>query len=357
MPIELLHQIFRDAWALYPVGDAKQGWGERWEFYNNVSLTCRGWSAVMAAVALRRITIQCSRDFAFYRRLIIRVLGADPDCKDGDSERVHPAARAYFTSSTVHIVLTDIDCNGASGPGYMWRTDYARIPLYVPNCRFIEVITKELPTDHRYYTLPYHPLFEFLKQYDRTPRVDLAWTYEHNKRYVRPTQLISGVTHLRLHYVPRCVCHKIQTSPMGMGPNGTLIPLVLPPPAHIADCFSYYLPTLFPDLRHLHIDTPYLLKNLATPRSLLVLTIEAPPIHFLKEEGGYYSSLAAWNILSALSAGLLQRTEGHTLVVNAGPKEPSNWQRTWAKCKKHGVDLELRSVYELPHDKSRELLA
>ncbi|KAI0712648.1 hypothetical protein C8Q76DRAFT_622321 [Earliella scabrosa] len=353
MPIELVHEILREAWSTFPLGDRDNEWGARWDFYHNISLVSRPWAGVMATVALQRITIQCAKDFAFYRRLIIREFGADlarcEDTSDSDIERVDPSARAFFERSTIHIVLTDIDWSSTNRTGIIWRTNYALIPHYVPACRFIEVIIKELPSDDRF-SVPYRPLFEFLAQYQTTRDIRLAWTYTHIKRYILPTIRVEGVTYLRLHLYPRCVCHNLRTLPANGPGVAPLIIFPVPTPAHQPDCFSYRLPTLFPDLRHLHIDTPYILKSLKTLPALELLTIEAPPMHYLPELG-QFSSVMEWNIVSAVSAGLMRSSEGEPrkkIAVNAGPTEPVGWKQAVAACDKHGVELEHCRVYELP---------
>ncbi|KAI0353776.1 hypothetical protein OH77DRAFT_593784 [Trametes cingulata] len=327
LPVELIYYIIHDAW--FSLVDEE--WGNRWDFYRAVSLVSRTWRESMASIALRCVMIQTPQDFSNYRLLVKRRWGFDSSSKD--VERVAPAARNYFQRSELHIVVSDWTC--PSSTGFYFTTDYARIPCYIPACKHISVIIKELPSNDRF-ILPYRPLFDFLSQYTTTKELYLLWTYTHINRYILPTQQVRGVTYLRVHEYPRCICHNYHYS------SGH---------THDHECFSYHLPTLFPDLKHLHLDTPYILKCLSTPPSVTQLTLEAPPIHYLPSLG-YFSSLMGWNIVSALSLGLFRRDDPDAprkkIVVNAGNKEPAGWRQALAACQAHDVELELRHVYVTP---------
>ncbi|KAI0823184.1 hypothetical protein BC628DRAFT_591773 [Trametes gibbosa] len=329
LPIELIHHIIHDAWFSL----AHDEWGDRWVLYHDLSLVSRSWRDTMATIALRCVMIQTSQDLSCYRLLVKRRWGFDPRSKD--TERVAPAARDYFQCSELHIIVSDWTC--ASSTGFYFATDYARIPYYIPACKHISVIIKELPSNDRF-VLPYRPLFRFLSQYSTTKALYLLWTYTHINRYILPADLMRGVTYLRVHEYPRCVCHNYNYT------SGH---------THDHECFSYYLPTLFPDLKHIHLDTPYILKCLSTPKSVTRLTLEAPPIHYLSTIG-YFSSLMGWNIVSALSLGLFRRDSPDAprkkIVVNAGAKEPAGWRQAIAACQAHDVELELHHVYLTPID-------
>lgn len=327
LPLELSHYIIQDAWLSL----VDYEWGDRWELYRDISLVSRTWRDTIASIALRSVMIQTPLDLSIYRLLVKRRWGFDPESKD--VERAMPAARDYFQRSELLIVLADWTC--PSSTGFYFSTDYARIPCYIPACKHVSVIIKELPSNDRF-VLPYRPLFEFLTQYTTTRALYLLWTYTHINRYILPTDPMRGVTYLRIHEYPRCVCHNYHYA------SGH---------THDVECFSYHLPSLFPDLTHIHLDTPYILKCLSTPPSVTRLTLEAPPIHYLATIG-HFSSLMGWNIVSALALGLFRREDPDAprkkIVVNAGTKEPTGWTQALAACEAHDLELELRHVYLTP---------
>ncbi|CDO78117.1 hypothetical protein BN946_scf184684.g1 [Trametes cinnabarina] len=322
--MELVHNILQDAWFSM----LEREWSDRWAFYRNVFLVSRTWRDDISIVALRYVMIQTAQDFAVYRKLVIRRWGVDPDSPD--IECVAPAARDFFQRSELHVVVSEWTC--PSSTGFQFATDYARIPSYIPSCKHISIIIKELPSNDDFIR-PYEPLFEFLSPYTSTKELYLLWTYTHINRYILPSARVCGVTYLRIHEYPRCICHSNRH---------------VAGHKHDGDCLSYHLPTLFPNLKHLHLDTPYILKCLAIPPSVTQLTLEAPQIHHLPSRG-HFSSLMGWNIVSALSLGLFKRDSPDAprkkIVVNSGPDEPAGWARALAACEAHDVVLELHRVY------------
>ncbi|TFK90766.1 hypothetical protein K466DRAFT_596689 [Polyporus arcularius HHB13444] len=346
LPLELIHSIVFEAWVTI---ESSQEWRSRWDFFRDVSMVSKTWRSVMTDVALRLVTIGTRRDFEAYKRIIRQEFGVDPNFTD--VERVHPSADKYFERSDLHITLTDW---ASTINVFAFSCDYTRIPHYIPKARFIDVTIRELPTNDRH-TLPFRPLFQCLSQYRATRRMSLRWTYTHINRFIVPTGRVRGVTYLRLVEYPRCNCHNFRIVLPGTGPEAgpnAGPPLYFPVGSHRLDCFSHYLPTLFPDLRHLHLETPYLLKRLKLPPSVALLTLEAPPVHYLPSVG-YYSSLMSWNIISAVSAGLLRRTENDAprkrIVVKCGPNEPVGWRQAVSACESRDVDLESRHVYKVQH--------
>ncbi|KAI8969874.1 hypothetical protein BD414DRAFT_525684 [Trametes punicea] len=327
LPIELITYILYDGW--FSPLDRK--WGERWNFYRRVSLVCRTWRDIMASIALRCVIIQTPQDFSVYRQLVKRRWGLSSGSTG--VERAAPAARNFFQHSELHIVVSDWAC--PTSVGFRFVTDYVRIPCYIPTAKYISVVIKQLPSNDRF-VLPYRPLFEFLSQYTTTKELYLLWTYTHIHRYILPNDYVRGVTYLRIHEYPRCICHNYHYS------DGH---------KHDPECFSYHLPKLFPDLKHLHLDTPYILKCLDIPPSVTKLTLEAPPLHYLPSLG-HFSSLMGWNIVSALSLGLFKPDHANAprkkIIVNAGPTSPAGWPQALAACTAHSVDLELRHVYVPP---------
>ncbi|OSD02343.1 hypothetical protein PYCCODRAFT_1445227 [Trametes coccinea BRFM310] len=328
LPVELAHSILYQAWFSL----LEKEWPDRWNLYRDFSLVSHSWREVMSSVAFRCVMIQTAKDFKVYQKLIKKRWGVDPSSKT--VERVAPAAHDFFRRSDLHIMLSDWTCQ--SSLGITFATDYARIPNYVPSSKHISVTIKELPSSDRN-ILPYRPLFDLLEQYPDTQDVYLLWTYTHINRYLLPQNVeVRGITYLRLHEHPRCVCHNTY-HPAGH--------------KHESQCFSYHLPSVFKDLQHLHLDTPYILKCLNIPPSVTQLTLEAPPIYYLASLG-HFSSLMGWNIVSALSLGLFKpgddsRARRRKIVVNAGSSEPIGWKQVLAACEAHDVELELRHVYPL----------
>ncbi|KAI0695742.1 hypothetical protein C8T65DRAFT_39999 [Cerioporus squamosus] len=346
MPVELVNNILLEAWATI---ERKEDWGTRWDFFRDVSLVSKTWRSVMTDVALRWVAIGTRRDLESYKRIIKQEFGVDPDSKD--VERVHPSADRYFERSDLYISLEDWT---SAISAFTFNCDYARIPHYVPKARYIEVTIRELPSNDRH-ILPFRTLLECLTQYSTVRHMSLRWTYTHINRYILPTDTgcVRGVTYLHLVEYPRCNCHNYRIVVPGTGPHAgpnAGPPLYFPPGSHRLDCFSHYLPTLFPDLRHLHLQTPYILKSLKLRPSVTLLTLEAPPVHYLPKLG-YFSSLMGWNIVSAVSAGLLRRTHRDAprkkIVVNCGPSKPPGWRRALLACETGGVDLEFRHVYDV----------
>lgn len=340
MPLELAHLILHEAWSNLEGGEKR---GARWQFFRSASLVSRAWQNTMTSVALRYIVIACSTDFKVYRKLIIDEFGDDPDARP--HERVHPSARAYFKHSELHITLADYTTIIRN---FSYNTDYARIPDYVSACRRVTVVCTALPTDDGTMQ-PFHPVFVCLRQYSTTRAVTLAWEYTHIKDYPLPSDRVRGVTDLELVHYPRCRCH-----------------IFAPRPGHSSECFSFHLLSLFPDLRRLHIRTPYILKGLSHHWNLEVLTIEAPPVHYLPKLG-YYSTLTPWNVPAAISAGFMTRVDPGSLkrvtldtpsgdkpamlrkiVVNTGPGKPLGWEKALSACESHDIELEFCHIYEDP---------
>ncbi|KAI0755314.1 hypothetical protein C8Q80DRAFT_1095507 [Daedaleopsis nitida] len=338
LPTELLDDIFTHVWLSYPWGghNNRAQWGERWKFFDSVAVVSDEWYETIASVALRHITIQCANDLERYRRISVRRFGLDENCRDGGGERVHPDARSVLQGTTLRVVLTDVECCG-----FEWNTDYKSIPHYIPACKSIEIIVQDIPSSKYKRPAPYGPVFELLEQYDTASSLRMEW--KENwwiKSYVLPKVYTHGITHLRLANIPRCVCpgsRRFRT-------NG----LIPSRPKHYDTCF-FYLPERFPDLRHLHIETPVPLQRLKMPGSLRLLTIEAPPAYYNLEMGENYSTLVFWNIPAAVNTWMFadNASEGpKKIVVNTGKRKPHYWDMALDSCRRHGIELQRRYVYE-----------
>ena len=338
MPPELLLIVLSDLWASCPNSE------ERWRLYASVSPLSRAYRRIMTYVALRHVFLHSKHDFDVYRMLILGYLGKDPSSEVEQVDMV--VARDFFKRAELHIELTDYS---AIGP-FKYNTDYSIIPRYIPTCRLIDVVIAPHPGHDSPYTPQYEPLFECLAQYqDSAPEVHISWTYTHMRDYVVPAPIVRGVRYLRLHDYPRCHCRKNVRLRPGEHVHASQL--------HGRKCFSFLLPTLFTDLEHLRIDTPFILKGLSVPPSCTKLEIEAPPVHFLPERG-FYGSLVNWNVVSALSSGLMQFAEEkgpktrarvvRTIVVHTGPEEPDGWSAALKACKSRHVRLERRITFKVP---------
>ncbi|KAL6303349.1 hypothetical protein BKA93DRAFT_788061 [Sparassis latifolia] len=141
---------------------------------------------------------------------------------------------------------------------------------------------------------------------------------------------LEKVTYLRLRNYPRCLCKGKHSE------NSVQV------------CVAFYLPTYFPKLQHLHFEEPYFLKRLVHPPGLERVTLEAPPDHSISSLGAY-TSIASYNIASALRAGFLRRKRvgdpRKLIVVNTGTAKPVGWQDAVAACHEYDVSIEFRCTY------------
>lgn len=155
------------------------------------------------------------------------------------------------------------------------------------------------------------------------------------------------VTFLRLTHHPACECsrdHRDQWSPRRRADG------------HLKTCLAVSLLEAFPSLVALHIENPVFLKNLAPPRSLRTLTIEAPPVvHIAGREA--YSSIVEYNVASAVRRGFMcgprssstsspsleaeaeAEAEGREIVVLTGRANPLGWSVAQKACEEKGVTL------------------
>lgn len=156
---------------------------------------------------------------------------------------------------------------------------------------------------------------------------------------------LPSVTFLRLREHPRCGCEVLKDMPEAE-------PKPLRSDNHQIDCMSVILLEAFPNLRHLHLDHPFFLKDLNVPPTLETLTLEAPPQVVIQGQPPR-SFLLGYNISAALKRGLMrsdpqameQQTQ-KTIVVHTGTVEPYSWGSVVSSCAEAGVRLIRHISYE-----------
>ncbi|KAH9925399.1 uncharacterized protein BXZ73DRAFT_103281 [Epithele typhae] len=280
-------KAIRDRDAAQRASDGKL----RWSFFGRLSQVSRTFKYLVQAAACHTVTIETQVDFDMHQKIIFDVLGPDP---------ATDPARGFLQNTELFITLTDVD--PFSGFGY--RVKYEQIPDFITACRVLTVAIESHSSTYRssaYRACEYQTAFDCLARYGGAcAEVHFAWTYTHNATRLLPAtisapdappvrQRFPGVQRLRLTKYPRCKCHHWVRG-------------------HVQDCFSHLLPTIFPNLVHLHIETPYFLKNITLPPRTRVLELEVPPC-----DGPGSYSLVPWNFVSGLKAGLMQcetRQEG-----------------------------------------------
>ena len=317
-PYELVEEIVEEAWI---TSDADT----RWPFYQTASCVSRRWRDIITNVGFRQLIFENTTDVVMYRKLVSRHIPPEDLLVEREAK-----SRALFRRSQLHIVVDDEMHIHLSGIGYGHTN--STIPQFVTDCKSMLVVVHQLPSHNRF-LMPYLPLFDFMSKFPSLTHLYMIWPYVHINNYESPGIRLPSVVYLRIYEYPRCVCHTQE------------------PHSHSEQCFSYHLPTFFPRLEHLHFDTPYILKCLTHPPSLQLVTLEAPPSHFIASRG-YFSSVIGWNIGSALSCGFLKREHEDSprrkIIVNSGPSEPVGWRHAKAACEAHGIVLELRCEYLEP---------
>ncbi|KAI0801509.1 hypothetical protein C8Q74DRAFT_497509 [Fomes fomentarius] len=112
-----------------------------------------------------------------------------------------------------------------------------------------------------------------------------------------------------------------------------------------------------PNLRHLHLESPVLLKTLGLPRTLETLTLDAPlMVRYVRDEKTgekksvvHYSTLVGYNLPSALRRGLLQHAGESSVrrqvVVCAGEDDPYGLLSAKNTCEEYGIELRKDVVF------------
>ncbi|KAH9942101.1 hypothetical protein B0H21DRAFT_525925 [Amylocystis lapponica] len=322
LPPELIEDIVQQAWVTTDAAG-------RWPLYQAVSCVCQQWLDIMISASLRYIVLENPFDIEMYRKLVSR----------------YSFARTLTQRAHLRIDLDhrmDLFLHSES----RWLSNGAlAITQIVPDCKSMHVVLnvpQPLNSRDMAYS-PYHMLFTLLANFRSLQNLYLFWPFTYIGRCASPPIAIHTVTYLRIHEYPRCTCSPVHTQQH----------LLAQQPGAL-ECFHYYLPTLFPNLRHIHFDKPCILKRLTHPRSLELVTLESPPCHFLPERG-YFGSLVGWNIVSALLAGFLRREHKgdpqRAIVINTGVDEPDGWQQALLACRESGVLLERRCIYPYPRGK------
>ncbi|KAI0937933.1 hypothetical protein AcW1_002386 [Taiwanofungus camphoratus] len=318
LPPELVEIVVQHAWLSTDPNN-------RWQFYRTISLVCQQWLGIISGIALRYPVFEHPSDVKVYCKLTSQWTARRTVGQDADS-----FARALFQRSHLRVDLTHRMHRFLHPDGWFAYDACVTIAHIVPDCKSMEVVVNFSPLLNTELS-PYRALFNFLSKFRSMHSLYLYWPDIFIGRCPSPSIRLYTVTYLRIHQYPRCTCTPIHEQQCNSG-----------------ECFHYYLPTLFPNLRHLHFDTPCILKRLTHPPSLQFVTLEAPPKHFLSTRG-YFSSLMGWNIVSAVNAGFLKHEhEGlfeRKIIVNTGSDEPDGWHQALAACQERDVALERRYMY------------
>lgn len=114
---------------------------------------------------------------------------------------------------------------------------------------------------------------------------------------------------------------------------------------------------IVPNLRHLHLESPVLLKILDLPRTLETLTLDAPFMaRYVRDEKTgektsvvHYSTLVGYNLPSALRRGLLRHAGDsyvrRQVVVCAGEDDPHGFLSAKNTCEEYGIELRKDVVF------------
>ena len=335
---ELLYEIFTQAWL------TAEDQRSRWGFFCVASLLSHACKAIMTSVALHNIFICTELDLQAYRKLAMERFGGDESTavQRLDSE----AAQHYFKSATLFIVLARESLSLSLED---FKFDFKDIHSLIPYCRKIHIFfTGDWSSSDVYR----HPLlFEWLALYqDSAPVVHFTWSVPCVRTHLTPTTVVPGIRYLRIQHLPRCTCERD-----GLHRHTET--------GHERNCLSHLFPTTFPDLVHLHLDTPYILRHLALPPTCARVEIEAPPIYRMPSRG-HFSSLFPYNVAASVRAGFLQFPTGRAdrkgemnrapsmvrraIIVNTGPDKPDGWERAASVCKERNIELVYRHTYSLP---------
>ncbi|KAI0816966.1 hypothetical protein BC628DRAFT_1097412 [Trametes gibbosa] len=154
------------------------------------------------------------------------------------------------------------------------------------------------------------------------PRDEILFPWE---RIPSPLPLLPKVRYLRFKEYPNCTCQKLD---LGFGHAESY-------------CFAYQLTSAFPNVVHLHIDTPVILKHVKPPPRMHTLTLEVPRAgHANPTSPG---SIIEYNLAAALNRGLLEAPVAggrqRKVVFNMSTGDPAGWKHVVAACRQHGVTL------------------
>ena len=153
-----------------------------------------------------------------------------------------------------------------------------------------------------------------------------AWT-DTGRGHRTPLPVFRSLLFLRVKFFPPCFC-------WNPGPG-----------THDEDCLAPALARTCPELRHLHIGTPFFLKAIDIPPTLDALTIEAPPRVRIVGRGPF-STIVGYNVSAAVSSGSLSSARRRrTVFVRTGREDPDGYESAREVCAQYGVVLLKEVVY------------
>ncbi|KAI0756060.1 hypothetical protein C8Q80DRAFT_4772 [Daedaleopsis nitida] len=375
LPAKALHAIIEEVWRLPATKH------ERWDLYLTLAASHPRLRETLVSIASRNIFLRYGpsrKDIELYQLVASQVV---PDSSTQDTPIAtasapssdSPSANWRAVLQTAHIdfdfTMLIHDPHGklarlkaARAPGGM-LTHEAR-PITDPPVRSEEVIVRterweSYLHDVRAAILPDCPcpsvtafcahkvphctactlLRELAELFPALTHIYLRFDWTHPPDEDDGWLLAGGhfptIRFLRLAVFPECRCT----------PAGT----------HRKGCVSPHLFRLFPNVRHLHLDSPVFLKLLDPPHSLDTVTLEAPPKAYIAGREPF-ATIMGYNVAAALRRGFLrwsdrgdlheqQERKTKTIVVRTGAVDPQGFEAAKAACGEYGIAIEKEVVY------------
>jgi len=327
LPFELGEAIVEEAW----LGCADSN--SRWSLYRALRSVNRMWCDIAVIVCLRHVILECRMDVLWYRKITEKHRAP---LLPGQSQSRY-SANAWDGPSHLRFVMAE---DFRKDLFVDWSDYFTGLHSLVPRCLSAQILIIEggLHPNHDKWTA----LFKFLSKLGSLESLRLIWPRPivptlYNAYF--PNIAITSVKRLFLSRSPhRCGC---------IGPERQW-------------CLSRNLFAQFPDVVHLHLESPCFLKGLCPhPPSLEVVTLEAPPTQSITGREPF-SSIMGYNVAAALNNGFLRQPETtlpqRRIVVNTGPVLPLGWRQAQEACELHGIALHQNCVHTrifLPHKEER----
>ncbi|RDX53915.1 hypothetical protein OH76DRAFT_1399084 [Lentinus brumalis] len=317
LPSELIQMAIAELWSQVGTTD------ERCDLYDTLRAAHPLLHELLVAVAVRHpcFTFSASRrDIKLYR-MIFDQAASFAGATAGTEEN------ATTVPQGVHVLLDItplVDLYGTTRTSYPHWEEYVSVlkDVVTPECSSFTFLGTRPVRQHitrlaLSSLLSYSSLTHLYLNYDHQGHACVSY------KTVSP---IPSVRFLRLKQYMTCNCDK---------PN----------------CLRRVFLHVFPNIGHLHLEQPTILKLLDPPHSLHTATLEAPllqPIPGLAPS----SSLVGYNITAALRRGFLQwrprrarAVSPPTIVVYTSFAEPIGFEQARAACAEHGVALRREIVY------------
>ncbi|RPD54452.1 hypothetical protein L226DRAFT_539846 [Lentinus tigrinus ALCF2SS1-7] len=246
------------------------------------------------------------------------------DISSRETDDTHRRTWGYVLAKLTHIIPDAFSVTVAPAPGSSWPVVKQIVPAL---------------------------LFPTLRSFPSLRSVHFATFFEvlNYANHSAAPPYLPRVTSLRLAHVPICECPSTDWRPRRAD-------------GHLACCLAATLLESFPNLRHLHIESPVFLKTLRPPASVETLTLDAPPVMRIQGRQAF-SSLIEYNVSAAVRRGFMslspspsgsesesesvqpdvtdERRNGkrRKIVVRTGAEEPFGWVSAKAACDEAGIEL------------------